>query len=315
MPEASGSATGTDDAAAAAAAAADAANAGSPGDGDGNAGANADQGSNGGANANTEPFSGLQDEGSRKWLNDNGIKDVLGLVKKAVETDKLIGNSVRVPGKDATPEDWEKFFARLPDDRRAPPSADGYEFAPPANMPEDVPYSNEFAEWFKAAAHKAGVSKGQAKALHDEFVGMSIATTQASTEARQEAGLKALEETWGPSTEGRFKANVEFADKGIKALGGDKLMASLKANGLLGKNGEVLDPVIATAFAAAGQQFGAEGELVLSGQSGGHAGPNPWAEGAENLTAQSKLVKTDPALAASLITAAGKQPSDYGLKS
>lgn len=251
-----------------------------------------------------DPFAGLE-TGSLDWLGKNGIKDVPGLVKKAVETEKLIGTSIRLPGEDAKQEDWDKVWSRL----GKPDKADGYELAPPATMPEGLPYNQQFADWFKGAAHKASLPKAMAKSLHDDFVAMSVEATKAEVAARVDAANTDLAKLWGPKDSEQHKANAEYADRGIRALGGDGLYDALKTAGLLGPGREVLNAAIADAFAKAGRALSKEGELV-----GGNSAvlDNPFAEKTANLTEQMRLMRLDPNRARTLITAAGKKLADFG---
>lgn len=285
---------------------------GTPDDGKAAPGKADDKGSPPAAAGAVDFMSGL-DTDTRTWVEKAGFKIddpaalVAGLAGKALNAEKLIGGSIRLPAADAKPEELESFYNKL----GRPDAPAGYEFKPPENMPEDVPYNQQFADWFRGAAHKAGLSKAAASSLHDEFVKMAVQSATADIEARQAAGTAALEKAWGPSGSKEFRANVEFADKGIKAVGGEKLLSSLKANGLLGKGGEVLDPVIAEAFAMVGRSLGSEGQLVLG--DGGTGGVNPFGKDTENLTQQSVVIRKDPDRARSLIIAAGRQPSDFGL--
>lgn len=253
-----------------------------------------------------DPFSAL-DADTRDWVGKKGIKDVAGLASSALNAERLIGKAVVLPGEDAKPEDWEKFYTRL----GRPTASDGYELAPPETMPESLPYNQEFAGWFKGAAFEAGLSKQAAKTLHDKFVGMSV---EAATKQAQDAVDKAnseLRAAWGDPASDTYKANLKLADRGIQALGGDALMGALKGAGLLGPKGEVLSASIAQAFAKAGKSLATEGEFVTGGSSGG--ADNPYLPGRENLTEQMKLYKSDPVRAIAMIRAAGKNPADFGI--
>lgn len=278
-------------------------------------GANGTDGANPGSQGATspqgdgaaDPFAGLQDAGIREWIGKAGLKDVQSLAVKARDAERLIGSSIRLPGDDAKPEEWDKVYARL----GRPDKPDGYEFKPPADMPEGLPYNQDFASWFKGAAHAEGLSKKAAAGLHDKFVEMSVKQAVADYEARITAAEAALAKAWGgPKDSEAYKAKVELADRGIKALGGDDLMTELKATGLLGSGGEILSPAIAQAFAKAGEALGKEGGLVTGATSDG---PNPFANGSQNMTEQMVVIKQDRAKARRLIQAAGRDPAEWGI--
>lgn len=257
-------------------------------------------------NAAVDPFTGL-DTDTRSWVDAKGIKDLASAVQVARNAEKLVGRAVVLPGEDGKPEDWDKVWSKL----GKPETKDGYELTPPETMPESLPYNQDFAEWFKGAAHEAGLPKQMAKALHDKFVGMSVETATKNAQATVDKANADLSKAWGAAGSDTYKANLAFADRGIKTLGGDALVSSLKSAGLLGPNGEVLDANIAVAFAKAGKELASEGQFITGGSTGG--ADNPFLDGQENLTKQMILYKQDPNRAMAMIRAAGKRPSDFGI--
>lgn len=255
--------------------------------------------------ASNDPFVGL-DEDTRGWVGAKGIKDIASLAKSARNAEQMIGKSVVLPGDDAKPEDWAKVWDRL----GRPEKPEGYELAPPEGMPESMPYDQGFADWFKSEAHKANATKGQAKSIHDAFVVMSVERATKDAQARVDKANADLASAWGAKDSDQFKENLVLADRGIKTLGGDALMSSLKANGLIGPSGEILDATIAVAFAKAGKSLGTEGQFV-SGNAA--TADNPFMPGKENITQQMLSWKTDPNKARMQMAAAGKSPRDFGL--
>jgi len=298
---------------------------GSSGDGSGEGGEGS-EGSNsggegeGGSGSGTPAslLDGLETD-SRDWLKANGIlkdgeevkdSDVLtGLITKSRETEKLIGKSIRVPGDDASEEEVSKFRKAL----GVPEDAAGYEFRLPEDYPEEVPYNSDLAEKFKPVAHKLGLTAKQASGLH-EFVAQygvsNMGETAAAVEARGVAATTALEETWGPQDSDQYKANLEYADAGLRLLGGDAVMKELSDVGLIGPNKEIFAPALAKALAKAGRALGTEDDGRLTGDKG--AVNNPYEDGG-NLTEQMALVRKDPKKARQYMAAAGKKPGDFGL--
>lgn len=256
------------------------------------------------------------DADTRGWLQKTNLAtDPKGLAKKAFEQEKLLGSSIRVPGKDATPEERDAYLNKL----GRPEKVDGYQFAPPKDMPEGLPYDGEFATAFKAEAHKLGLSQDQATALHDMYVQRQLGAFKGMAEAQQAANTtratKATEELtklWGPLDGDTAAANFEIADKVFTDVkGGDQFLTALKEAGFVGPGKEILDARIAPFIAALGTALYTE-DGVLRGRA--DVVGNPFAEGdGFNLTEQSAIVKKDPGKARSLIAAAGKKPSDFGL--
>lgn len=303
-----------------AAAAADAAAAAAASDPNGkpNAGDNGSKGDQNGSVAFDpgKAFEGLEAD-NLTWLQKAGLdKDPKALAKQAFNQEKLIGNSIRVPGKDATPEERDAFLNKL----GRPEKVDGYAFTAPKDMPEGLPYDGERANAFKGKAHELGLTNDQAAKLHDWFIGdqveafkgMGAAQAEAMTQKANTA-TETLVKEWGPLDGERAAANFEIADQVFqKAPGGPEVLAELKELGLVGPNKEILSAPLAKLFASLGTALYTE-DGVLRGKP--DVIGNPFVDGDNfNMTEQMRLVKTDPDRARSLITAAGKKLDEFGLK-
>lgn len=279
------------------------------------------QGADGGTGSSTntdggaDPFAPLEDKETREWLQKIGVKDVGSLAKKAREQERLLGSSIRVPGKDATDEEKQAFLNKL----GRPEKPDAYEFAVPENLPEDLPYDGERATAFKSKAHELGLTTAQAKELHDWFVGETVKDFNGLSERRSgQTAEKARTETeklvklWGPLDGEVAKTELEFADRALQLAGGDAAVEEFKAYGLIAEDGKtILSAHLAQTFANIGKALFKEDE-VLRGNTDRLG--NPFAEGEGfNLTKAMQIFKQDKAHAYSLITAAGKKPSDFGL--
>lgn len=260
----------------------------------------------------TNPFSGLQDEGIREWIDKAGVKDVEGLAKKAMGAEKLIGRSVQLPGDDASDDDWNEFYAKAAG-KLKPENADGYEFALPEGIPENMPYDDDFASKFKSFAHEISLTKRQAAQLHDFFASNAGEQFTANTEAMAEtakAATKAIEDEWGKAGTETHKAAQEHLFAFVKANGGDDLLNELRALGAIDDRNQVFAPNIVKAMAKAGAAM-AEDSLV-TGDSRGK--PNPFADETKDYGAQNRLFSEDPEQARKLIISAGKDPAQYGLR-
>lgn len=262
------------------------------------------------------------DEDSRKWLEANNVKDVKGLAKQAYEQSKLLGNAIRLPGANATPEEIAAYHEKL----GVPKTIEDYGFQPPEKLPEDLPYDGERAKEFATKAKELGIPKGAARSLHDWFIEKAV-TDHTGLTAKAEAQMvetakgetEKLVKQYGPVTGDQFRAQASYADRAIQELGGDNLREALKASKLVGsaqtEDGKtvnyVLNAEIFNAFAKAGRAFFKEGE-VLRGDTARLN--NPFEEGAGfNITEQMTLWKQDRNAALGFIRAAGKKPEDFGL--
>lgn len=267
-----------------------------------------------------DPFSALgftdEDKDIRDWVSKTGFKAPKEVVKSAFEQSKLLGNSIRLPGKDATPEELATFREKL----GTPKEAKDYEFAPPKDLPEDLPYDGERADAFRQKAHELGLTKDQAKGLHDWFAGATVEDFKAmgSKNAEQQAQIAKgetdkLVKLWGPLDGDQMRTNLAFADKALREVGGDEALAEFQRVGLIGKEGKIIQSApIATMLSKLGAALYTE-DQVLRGRT--DRLDNPFAEGKSfNLTAGMKLIKEDRDAALSMIAAAGKKPSDFGLK-
>jgi len=181
-----------------------------------------DEGLQGGQEGN-EGGDGSQEGGGedRSWIPEDlrgeksldAIKDVPGLAKSYVEAQKLIGardeGSVKIPGEDATPEDWAEFYGKT----GRPESAEGYGLVKPDDIPDGVQWDEGMVDWFGKVAHGAGLSKAQAHGLMNSWNDMQYAMGH-EAQKTMKLDIDNLKETWGD----QFKGNVELGMRGIERL-------------------------------------------------------------------------------------------------
>ncbi|WP_137934355.1 hypothetical protein [Mesorhizobium comanense] len=250
-------------------------------------------------------------EGNRKLAEAKGwtrTENLDRVFTSYAELERQQGESLRVPGKDASREDWEKFHARLPEQMRPLTSAEKVEYRRPEGLPENFAYSDELASASKAWAVEAGASPRTAQAYHDKFVGYMAEQAQAQQIALArsvEATHDELVREWGPTDSDGFRGRLEVANRAMKKLG---LVDAYKAKGILLPDGALTDPQIARAFHAIGEAMFRE-DTIDGGAA--PAGGNPFrrnASGERNLTAISTLVRSDPARARRLAREAGENP-------
>lgn len=217
------------------------------------------------AKPNAEPAAAAPGQGpseSSDWMVDlpeplklnkslakfSGPKGKENLAQSYLELEGKLGRSVEIPGKDAKPEDREKFLSRL----GRPKTAEEYnlEAIEGFKAPED------YFKYLKGVFHKAGLSPEQANSLHRDIAMNAMETAKKGAEARtaaekaaiagklkaQEESKQALQAAWGLNYESRLDQARDF----ILVEGGEQSLAYLEANGLQN------DPVLLQLFAKAG---------------------------------------------------------------
>lgn len=258
----------------------------------------------------TDPFSGLQDEGTRKWVETKGYKSFEDIAKAAQNAEQKLGTSLTPPKDDAPKEEWDKFYGKL----GRPETPDAYDFKRPEGLPEDMPYSDELASSAKSWMHEAGLNAKQAQTVHDKFASYmadqqkAVATQQAEAVTRTADDLV---KEWGPEDSEGFKTKLAMADRAMKKLG---LTEAYQKSGLILADGSVTDPQIAKAFAAIGETMFKEDTI---GSDGLPVTENPFKKGPNgqrNVTGISQLVKNDPERAKRLAREAGENPVNWGLR-
>lgn len=256
----------------------------------------------GSAPAFTDLVAGLAPENrtlveAKKWAS---LDDAL---KSHRELETHVGKALVPPGKDATAEDWNKFYGKL----GRPEKPEGYDLkVARETLPEDFPYDETLSVEFRNWAHESGLSPSQAQSLHDKFVGKQAGSFAAMREniAKKETAAHAelVQEFGQPDTDG-YKRNVELMSRAVRQLG---VTEALKETGLISADGAILNAKIAKAFAKVGKDLFSE-DTYASGD--GAVLDNPFSAGSENLTKQGQLISSDPNKARALMRAAGKDPN------
>lgn len=86
------------------------------------------------------------------------IKHFGALAKSYVHAQKAIGaNKVAIPGKDATEEEKSSFFSAI----GRPETADNYEFARAAELPQEIGFDEELMKGFREEAFRIGLTQEQ----------------------------------------------------------------------------------------------------------------------------------------------------------
>ena len=186
------------------------------------------------ATANAAPanvdWSAAFEPDTKAMVATKGWRGPEDALKSYANLERLIGgDKIALPSSDAPPEAWDAVYAKL----GRPERAEDYALVKPEGF---AGYSDELAAGFKQAAHSAGLSDRQAKALHDFYV--SQAANRAAEEAeRADAASEELtgelRAKWGP----QFDAKVALARRAARAFAPgealDALESSLEAPALL----------------------------------------------------------------------------------
>ena len=106
-------------------------------------------------------------------------KEFTSFAKEAIDLGK---NGLRVPGADATPEDWDAFYGKI----GRPESPDKYEI----KFAEGTPVDDNLLGAFRGIAHKIGLTSQQAQQLGEWWAGQA----QGMAEGEGAEGKASLEE-------------------------------------------------------------------------------------------------------------------------
>lgn len=167
--------------------------------------------------------SGLSDE-AKGYVQNKNFDSPKAVVESYINLEKMARGDpntlLRLPGKDAKPEDWAPVWDKL----GRPADAKGYELAVPEGG------DPKFAEWAAGTFHEIGVPKSQAQALTAKWNEKVAEMTKAQETARSEAN--ALEATklkteWGAG----YDKQIEVAKRAALGLGVDaKTIDALEAS-------------------------------------------------------------------------------------
>lgn len=152
------------------------------------------------------------------------FKDIEGLAKSYVNQAHLVGNSIRIPAKDASPEAWADFrakFEQIPgaafvdgEDRSAlyaklgkPSDASEYQVSLPEGMADDG-----LMDTFKKTAFEANLTQEQVQALSD-FRAMEIQKYQEQVESTVNTFKAQQKEVFGQELQNRLNIGNQALTK------------------------------------------------------------------------------------------------------
>ena len=163
------------------------------------------------------------------------------VAKSYSELEKKLGNSIVIPGKDASEEEKNAFYEKI----GKPKSADGYSI------------NDENAKAFKELAYKMDLTDSQAKGLYESFKSMGeqmLKQQQVNVQQQAAETTEALRKEYGSN----FNSAIKYLQKGVMAYGGKELGDKLKATGLLA------DKTVVDMFIKLGKQVSEAGTTTKS---------------------------------------------------
>jgi len=195
----------------------------------------------------------LKNHGSLKTIGT-----VADLAKAFVETKKLVGSKLEMPGEGATPEQWSHWRKVT----GAPEAPEGYLGEAKTLRPETVPESMWDAateKGFLEIAHKHGLPPQAVKEIvefHAKSIGGALEKTNEEHAAHLQGEQSKLKSEWG----GEFDSNLTLAARAAKTAGLDPTTNPIFA-----------DAEVVKAFAKLGRMF-SETSLVPGDASGAAGG-------------------------------------------
>ncbi len=186
--------------------------------------------------------------------------------EKADALIKAEKNMLVVPDKNAKPEDVAAFYAKL----GRPDKPEGYSITKPADLPEDVPYDQNFETAFRQYAFEQGFTKAQAESAYAWYYGLvknGAAVQKQQIEKAQTDGINALKNEWKDSFDGNKKiANIALK----KFIKDEKAADDLLANAKIGNVRLGDHPTFMKVFYEIGKATLSDTELT--GKDGGGGG-------------------------------------------
>ncbi len=125
-------------------------------------------------------------------------KDVSAVAESLIESQKLIGGSIRLPNEKDTPADRDAKLADIYKRLGRPDAPDGYKINAPA-ADSGVPWDAARAEGFKSVAHKLGLTQAQAEGLVAYDLQQQSARAVDQNQAYQ-ACMDTLQKDWGAAS-------------------------------------------------------------------------------------------------------------------
>lgn len=173
----------------------------------------------------------LQDIIPEQYKNDphlSRITDIEGLCKVAVDSQKFISQSVRIPGEDATEEDRVEFYKKL----GRPEDAQGYNIdLPQALKDQGMNIDADRSTKYKEAALKFNLTDEQAKGLFEYYTTEEAGNMLATKAALQDQAAKTIDNLKG-KWRSEYADNINLINANLDKFFPKEVQESLKAKGM-----------------------------------------------------------------------------------
>lgn len=171
-------------------------------------------GSAGAAGTQPNAWNAGFDEETSAYVQNKGWQSPADILSSYRNLEKFAGGSknlIELPGVDADEAALNNFFNKL----GRPEAPDKYGLKAPEGA------DPELVNWFKANAHKAGLTEKQAASLFDAWNGMSSERMQAMQQQMREQSereITELKKEWGQG----YDAQIDAGRRAAAALGYDE---------------------------------------------------------------------------------------------
>jgi hypothetical protein len=188
-------------------------------------------------------------------LQNFKTKDFSAVAESLVESQKLIGGSIRLPGEKDLPADRQAKLDKIYTQLGRPTTPDGYTLQAPS-ADSGVPWDAARADGFKAVAHKLNLTQEQVNGLAEYDIQRVSASQVDSTQAYNEC-MATLHTEWGPAS----KQMLGLARRTASSQFDPETIALLDAAGVSN------NPKFVKALANIGKSLMEEG-LIVGGREG-----------------------------------------------
>jgi hypothetical protein len=188
-------------------------------------------------------------------LQNFRTKDITAVAESLVESQKMIGGSIRLPGEKDLPADRQAKLDKIYTQLGRPTTPEGYTLQAPA-AESGVPWDAAQAEQFKSVAHKLGLTQAQVEGLAAYDTQRAMGSQVDSTQAYNTC-IETLQQEWGPAS----KQMLGLARRTASAHFDPETLAALDAAGVSN------NPQFVKALASIGKSLMEEG-LIVGGREG-----------------------------------------------
>ena len=188
-------------------------------------------------------------------LQNFKTKDIAAVAESLVESQKMIGGSIRLPGEKDLPADRQAKLDKIYNQLGRPTTPEGYTLQAPS-AESGVPWDAAQAEQFKGVAHKLGLTQAQVEGLAAYDVQRASAGAVDATQAYHTC-METLNKEWGPAS----NQMLGLSRRTAATYFDPETMAKLDASGVSN------NPNFVKALAKIGKSLMEEG-LIVGGRDG-----------------------------------------------